>query len=342
LRMRVALIDVDGKLPNLALMKLSTYHKARGDEVILYTDAEKYIAEQANTGYDMFQGNIDKSYGAVLFSVWKRSRDLAAKLKRLGVELGGTGVSLKKTLPAEIEALKPDYSLYGIDYGIGFCSRGCIRNCDFCVVRKKEGTIRHVCLPSELVNPLSRVVMLLDNNFFADPMWREKCEDILAHDLTVNWNQGLDIRILTDEMAQYLARIPHKNQIHFAWDNVKDEQVFLRGLYTLLGNAVAGRNVMVYLITNYDSTIEEDLYRINVISSFGAAPYVMVYDKEKAPREIRHLQRWCNWVQFRKSHSFAEYLALDGKTENWEGHDNADHDPVGQADQQEEQPKNLV
>lgn len=295
--MRIGLIHIDGKLPNLALMKLSAWHKAQGHEV------ELLKPDDVLKGQSLF-GARDKLYGATVFT---DSRPIANNLARIGVEVGGTGWDLVKRLPPEVEAVKPDYELYGINYGFGFTSTGCIRTCEFCVVPIKEGGIKEVAWPSELINPLSNELILLDNNYLASPLWREKSQQIIDHGYKVDFTQGLDIRLLGKEQADYLAAMKHRKRIHFAFDHLGIERDVRTGIELLLSKGIHHDRLSFYILVNFNSTIEQDLKRIAILDEYGVNSFVMVYDKQHAPQKIKHLARWCNKYQTKKSCTFAEY-----------------------------------
>lgn len=296
--LRIGLIQIDGKLPNLALMKLSAWHKAQGHETELLTPSDVL------RGQSLFSSR-DKLYGATVF---RESRDISERLAEIGVEVGGTGWNLEKRLPDEIENMKPDYELYGINYGFGFNSRGCIRQCSFCVVPIKEGKIRHVAMPNEVANPKSKVITLLDNNFLADSLWCEKCQDIIEHDYRVDFCQGLDIRILTAEQTDYLRKIKLQDSIRFAFDNIKLAPIIREKSKMLIEYGFKDfRKKMLYILVNYNSTLEQDLERIGIAETCDFNPFVMVYDKAHAPQVIKDLAVWCNRPWLRKSCTFKEY-----------------------------------
>lgn len=298
MHINIGLIDVDSKMPNLALMKLSAWHKQRGDTVSLLTPA------------DVLQGTPlwdkpDKLYAAIVF---RENRRIGVELARMGVSVGGTGWWLTKELPEEIEHSKPDYELYNIDYGIGFTSRGCIRNCQFCVVPKKEGSVRHVCMPYDLENPKSKKLTLLDNNFLADALWREKCQEIIDRGYVVDFCQGLDIRLLTAEQAAYLRNIKWQDSIRFAFDDIRMTPIIKEKSRLLIAAGFTNfRKKMLYILTNYNSTIEEDLERIRIAEECDFNPFVMTYDKKHAPQVIKDLAVWCNRPWLRKSCTFEQY-----------------------------------
>jgi hypothetical protein len=238
--MKILLIDFDGKLPNLAICKLSTFCKYQGHDVYLNTC-----------------DNPDKVYISTLFT-WNRQK--VEKLLQVypNADIGGTGWDLHKELPAEIETCKPDYDLYKVsdilsriqggiatkasklkkaetivNAGIGFTSRGCVRNCGFCFVPKKEGTFRQVADVAGILNPRSNVLVLLDNNFTADPDCIEKLREIRDRKLIVDITQGIDVRLVTPEIAQALSEVKHLRSIHYAWDLMAFEQQVKEGIKIL-------------------------------------------------------------------------------------------------------------
>lgn len=290
--MKVLLIDIDSKIPNLALMKLSAWHKAQRDQVYL-----KYCEKP------------DKVYAASVFTKSKLQREQVATVYPDAIT-GGTGYDLTTELPEEVEAMKPDYDLYGIDYGIGFTSRGCIRKCPFCVVPEKEGRIRSVGVVADIVSPKSRKITLLDNNFFAQPLWRERILVIKTLHLKVDFNQGLDIRLLDNEQAQALVEI-NPPYIRFAFDDMRLVHVVREGIETLrdAGWPINRGRIGFYVLVGYNSTHEEDLYRLDFLHSRNINTHVQVY--EGAPPLTRHLARWGNKPQIWSQVPFSEYHNAD-------------------------------
>lgn len=289
----IRLIDVDSKIPNLALMKLSAWHKGQRDEV----------------GFDI--ARPDRVYAS---SVFTRSRFLRRMLERIypqGV-FGGTGWSLDNQLPDEVEAMRPDYDLYGIDYAMGFTSRGCIRRCSYCVVPQKEGEIRPVAEIAQFLNPRSHRVVLLDNNFLASPAWRERIAEIKRLGLKVDFNQGLDIRLLDDEAAHALVDI-NPPYLRFSWDDIGLEAVVRRGIEILrkAGYPIRRQRLGFYVLVGFDSNHEEDLYRCNMLHGLNINTHVQVY--EGANKLTRHLTRWGSRPQIWRQASFAEYREAMGE-----------------------------
>jgi hypothetical protein len=282
-------------------MKLSAWHKSQGDTVL-----------PLNSGQA-----ADQRYASVVFS-WNRHK--AAAMVAQGAVVGGSGVDLKNTLPDAVEAMRPDYSLYGIDYGVGYLMRGCIWTCDFCVVPQKEGKPREVATIDHLLNPSGRArpfVVLLDNEFF----WREKWAIARLEEFTargIDWcpSQGLDVRVLTEPLVAALAASPFWNvkrsrrQITFAFDDIKTESRYRRGVEMLLAK-MAAWHLQSFVLVGHNSTIEQDLQRIAIIRDYGIDPFVMVfrdYNTGKMARDpqLRNLARWVNRRLY-KTCAFAEY-----------------------------------
>ena len=292
--MRIGLVDVDGhNFPNLCLMKLSAYHKEKGDEVEFAIPLLPY----------------DRIYMARVFNDIYTHDDLTA-YQCDEIIKGGTGYGLKKTLPNEIEQMFPDYSLYGItDTAYGFLTRGCPRHCPFCIVGDKEGLVsRKVANLSQFWNG-QKNIKLLDPNILASADHIDLLEQLADSKALVDFTQGLDARMLTDENIDVLKRIRIK-RIHFAWDNPKDKTVpkALEMFSEKYGLNPKAHNVVVYLLTNYWSTHQQDLERVQWLREHFFVPYVMIYNKPSAPRETRLLQRWVNnKIVFNKVKTFDEF-----------------------------------
>lgn len=292
--MKIGLVDVDGhNFPNLCLMKLSAWHKAKGDEVEFAIPLMQY----------------DRIYMARVFDDIYTHDDLTA-YQCDEIIKGGTGYGLKKTLPNEIEQMFPDYSLYGItDTAYGFLTRGCPRHCPFCIVGDKEGLVsRKVANLSQFWNG-QKNIKLLDPNILASADHMDLLEQLADSKALVDFTQGLDARMLTDENIDVLKRIRIK-RIHFAWDNPKDKTVpkALEMFSEKYGLNPKAHNVVVYLLTNYWSTHQQDLERVQWLREHFFVPYVMIYNKPSAPRETRLLQRWVNnKIVFNKVKTFDEF-----------------------------------
>lgn len=295
--MKIGLIDVDGhNYPNLALMKLSAWHKAQGDEVEWWWGFSEY----------------DRVYMSKVFDE-TYTPDIPEPLNAKEVVKGGTGYGLDNNLPDEIEHIYPDYSLYPEltkDTAYGFLTRGCPRHCSFCIVGDKEGLrSRKVADLSEWWNGQKNIV-LMDANILACPQHMELLQQLIDSKAWVDINQGMDCRLLRKQNIEAINRLKLR-EIHFAWDYMRESKAVLRGLELYASLATRkphGRYATVYCLTNYDTTMEENLYRIYTLRDMGYDPYVMIYDKPHAPREARLLQRWCNnRLIFRAEPDFNKY-----------------------------------
>lgn len=283
--MKIGLIDVDSKIPNLTLMKISAWHKTQGDEVKFY---------------DPLLDKPDRVYASKIFDFTPDFQYWPA----CEVIKGGSGYDLKTALPKEMEDVYPDYDLYDCDYAIGFTTRGCIRKCPFCIVPKKEGPIRVVGDIYGFWRGQKRI-MLLDNNLTALPDHMEKiCKQLIKEKVLVDFNQGLDIRLITDDMARLLAKVRLWKQIHFAFDDVQLEKSVREGIAILTKYMPASR-LMFYVLIGFNSTPEEDLYRVEVLRGLGVDPFVMPYDKSDPYQ--RHFARWCNHKAIFKTVKWEDY-----------------------------------
>lgn len=291
--MKIGLIDVDGHhFPNLALMKLSAWHKAQGDTVEWYSPF-------VGTWYD-------RVYCSKVFS---DTPDITQYINAYEVIKGGTGYALHgaggetynhkddKPLPDEVEHMYPDYGLYNINNtAIGFLTRGCPRGCDFCIVGKKEGRCsRKVADLSEFWHGQKNIV-LNDPNILACREWEDLLGQLADSKAMVDFNQGLDARVLTEAKCHALDAVRTK-EIHFAWDRYEEKERVLPKLQMfaeICKTKWHGHNAIVYVLVNHTSTIEQDLERIYTLRELGYWAYVMIYDKRNADRRYKDLQRWCN------------------------------------------------
>jgi hypothetical protein len=285
--MRIALIQVDGTKPNLALMKLSAWHRARGDGV----DTSPVPCVR-----------YDRAYEAKVFDF---SPDYPYRIHADEIVRGGTGYDLTAELPPEVEAIYPDYDSFGVDYAIGYTTRGCVRKCPFCVVPQKEGLIHRVADLSGFWHGQQNV-MLLDNNLTSSPKdFDQTCLQLIEAKVRVDFNQGLDLRLITVEQAKLLSRVRRWKQVHFAWDGVSEEAEVRRGLENLKTGGFPMWAAMVYVLIGYDSTPEEDLYRVEVLRGLKVDPFVMPFVKSDPYQ--RRFARWCNMKAVFKTVRWKEY-----------------------------------
>lgn len=291
--MRIGLIDVDGHhFPNLALMRISAYHKARGDEVEWWwTDFFHYdIVYMSKVFSDAYSPDVPEPMNAD--KVIKGGTGYAIHLEN-GVEVFDK--ERHKNLPPEIEKMFPDYSIYPqFDFAVSMTSRGCPRNCSFCHVVNKEGRASiKVANVSDFWNG-QKEIKVLDPNVTACREKRDLMRQYRETGAIIDFTQGIDIRLVNDEDIDDLNGMKLKN-VHFAWDNPKDRLEEKFQLYAQNAkHKPHGFFGAVYVLTNYNSSMDENLHRIYTLRDLGHAPFVMVYNKPSASREIKDLQRWCN------------------------------------------------
>lgn len=307
--MKIGLIDVDGhNYPNLPLMKISAWHKSKGDHVEWY--------------HPMFSGHMDIVYMSKVFSF---TPDYEYFIDADKIVKGGSGYCISlvdgkevfdkskdKDLPYEVEHIYPDYSLYPEqtkDTAYGFLTRGCPRGCGFCHVKVKEGLCSHkVADLSEFWRGQKHIV-LCDPNILACKDHMELLQQLIDSKAKVEFNQGIDIRLVNDRNMELLKQI-RLDGIHFAFDRWQDKDIIepkLRQFAEKTGYTKDKGRVMVYILCNYDTTLEQDLYRIQLCRELKFSPYPMIYDKEHCDPIYKKLQRWCNNFIFWKVKSFEEY-----------------------------------
>ena len=307
--MRIGLVDVDynGRFPNIPLMKISAYHKSLGDSVEWYAP---------------FDDRYDIVYVSKVFSF---SKDYDYIINADKVIKGGTGYAISLvdgkevydrgkdiSLPIEIETQYPDYSLYPTltqDTAFGFLTRGCPRGCDFCHVASKEGLASRKIADLNQFWDGQKNIVLCDPNILACKDWRNLLQQLIDSKAMVDFNQGLDIRLMTPEKAEMLSKIRIK-EIHFAWDKYQDKNKILPKLklFAEYSNKPHSHNAIVYTLVNFDTTFEQDLERIYTLRELGYWAYVMIYDKEHCEQKYKDLQRWVNnRFIFAKCEKFEDY-----------------------------------
>ena len=275
--MRVLLVDIDSKIPNLALMKLSAWHKSQGDEVGFCIE------------------NPDKVYiSCILTKNAGQARGVARFYPDAEIDIGGSGVDLKKGLPEEIEEMKPDYDLYPSTYSQGFTTRGCIRKCSFCVVPKKEGTLYEWQHPVFFHDDRFDTCMLMDNNLFgASRDWVTSVLTWFSDHNVKMLDHGFDARLLTEEYAGMLKDIKHPKGIRFAWDHRNDEPAVINAIQLLKDAGFTQMHkISFYVLSGYNSGFEDALYRCNRLKEMGVSAFVMPYHKRD--KRINRLANWAN------------------------------------------------
>lgn len=283
--MKIGLIDVDGhNFPNLPLMKISAYHKSRGDSVEWYNQLFHSMGEP-----------FDRVYMSKVFPF---TPDYEYFINAIEIKRGGTGYYYPdggEPLQEEIEHAYPDYELYNItNTAYGFLTRGCPRNCEFCIVGEKEGTKSQKVADLKEFWRGQKEIKLLDPNLLAAKGHNDLLEQLAACGAWIDFTQGLDARLLTKTNIELLLKIRLK-MVHFAWDNIADEKKVVPKLKLFKEKTgIDKRRASVYVLTNFNSTFEEDLHRVYTIRALGMAPYVMIYEKQTAPQNVRDLQSWVN------------------------------------------------
>lgn len=277
--MKIGLIQVDGKMPNLALMKLAQWHKTKGDSVEVI---------------DLSDFEFDRIYGSKIF-------------------MGGSGYDLKSELPEDIECQVPDYETFKIDYSIGFTSRGCIRDCGFCIVKEKEGSFKDV----DMAWIKHSKVILMDNNFLASRNWKKKLQYFIDNKIKVNFNQGLDIRLIDEEKAEMLSKVSFYDRnfkarmIYFAFDHPTLEKVIIEKI-KILKRFIKPRQIMIYILVGYNSNFEEDMKRFQICLDLGVDPYIQVFNNIKKDKRIKDFSRWVN-KRIYKIDKFENYKSKEYK-----------------------------
>lgn len=283
---RCQLIDVDSKIPNLALMKISTWKKSLGYEV----------------GFNV--ENPDEIYASIVFDKNRHKTDgIELLYPNAVVERGGGGYDLHKSLPEEVDKLMPDYSLYPeCDYDLGFTTRGCVRNCYFCVVPKKEGKFRIVQHPREFHNPDHKKVMLLDNNILADKQWFMDITDwFIENNLKVSFNQGLDVRLMDKEITDRLRNLKMFEPWRIAFDTIGVKDAVVRGINLMKESGINVRSkLMCYVYVHDDTQFDNALERCKILRENGVLAYIQLNRDHQFGGLVKTLRRWTQPALFFK------------------------------------------
>ncbi len=292
---RALLLQLDGgNFPNLALMRLSAHFKGMGSEVS-FRRAYSQASVEPHFG--------DRFDGVFASTIFERTSPLIARLQHNFPQcmIGGTGSGSDVTLEQiGVTTGEYDYSLYPqYQHSIGFSQRGCRLKCSFCVVPKKEGKVREADSIAQIWrgDPWPKNIVLLDNDFFGQPRWRERIREIQDGNFRVSFNQGINARLINQEAAEAIASVRYSDDdftrrtIYTAWDNRDDEEKLFRGLNYLVGAGVKPDHIMVYMLIGYwpGETHEDRDYRRKRLHDFGCRPYPMAYYPTE---ELRGFQRW--------------------------------------------------
>ena len=284
--MKVGLIDIDSKIPNLALMKISAYYKQQGNDV--------------EFAYPINAHSFDEIYASKVFT-WSNIYALPEK-----TILGGSGFDISVLLTQEIEGMCPDYSLYGIDYSMGFLTRGCIRKCNFCIVPEKEGYIKSAADIEEFLRHDKAV--LLDNNILASEHGLKQIEKIASMRIKIDFNQGLDARLIDDNTAKLLSKVKWLKPIRLACDNQTMKKPVERAINLLRKHGATPKTYFCYMLVNGD--IEEAHERAMFLRGIGVDPFAQPYrppDGAEPTRVQKDFARWVNHKAIFKSVEWENY-----------------------------------
>lgn len=306
---KALLFQLDGKIPNLALMRIAAHHRDLGDDVELRIVGNEGALERK---FWDERDRCDQVYASAIFT---RSQRLAKRLKEIWPKaiIGGSGVDAPPLIvthlsQAGIETRDADYSIYPrYQHSIGFTQRGCRMNkktCGWCSVPDREDKAR----AEDSINaiwrgdPWPKHLLLLDNDTFGNPNWRAEIAAIRDGGFKVCWTQGINARLLTDEACEAIASVEYrddsftKRQFYTAWDNTGTERPLFKGLESLVKYGMNPDHIIVYLLIGYDGsqggtaqTTEDWLYRHKLLREFGCRPYPMPWVRN---RETVGFQRW--------------------------------------------------
>lgn len=331
----IGVIDADligrkrHRFPNLACMKLSGFYKSKGCNVILKTD---YINLD----------NFDKVYISKVFLETEIPEEV---LKLHNVEYGGTGFFYDKApqLPAEVEHHMPDYNLYDkwinkqvdngrkrkefeyyLDYSIGFTTRGCVRQCEFCVNKNYKKVYPHSPI-GEFLDQNRKYICLLDDNILAYPKWKEIILELQQTNKYFQYKQGMDMRLMAEEKAEVLSKSKYRGDYIFAFDNIEDRDIIEKRL--MLWKQYNKKTTKLYVFCGFDredkwdkqfwdNDIADTFERIKVLMQYGCLPYIMRFNRyEESPHRGTYinLARWCNQPNFYKKKSYREFCIANGE-----------------------------
>lgn len=315
--MKVRLLQLDGKIPNIALMRLAQHHRERGDSVELWRTPT--VDSVTRSMFD-----VDEQPMVYASLIFEKTRPVAYAVQRTypNAVIGGTGWNFTTTLEERGVGIEQDYSIYPKwKQSIGFTQRGCRLKCGFCVVPKKEGKVKAEQTINQLWrgDPWPKELILLDNDFFGQPEWRERIKEIRDGGFKVSFNQGINARMLNDEAAEAIASVDYRDdqmktkRIYTAWDSMKDEGTLFRGLNALVRYGVKPDSIMVYMLIGYGGDVNDEdwLYRQSRLREFGARPYPMPFVRNSLTVGF---QRWCIGA-YDKRFTWSEWKAANCRPE---------------------------
>ena len=305
--MNIGLIDVDGKtngdpFPNYALMKISAYYKSNGNNVEWY---DQLKMEEVNAiPYDI----------VYMSKIFNFSLDYQFNIKARQIVKGGTGYDISSKLPDEIENCKPDYSIYpNCDYAIGFLTRGCINKCSFCVVPKKEGNIRPYLTWQEIKRPDSKKIVFMDNTVLASEYAIEQMRSMIGKDIEIDFNQGMDVMLMTDEIAEIISKLKWIGQIRFSCDKEYQMPHIKKAVKMLSKYRVKPYKIFVYVL---GTTIESTQYRVEFLRKLKVVPFVQpLRDIHKNIEPDKEISVYANYVN--KKSEFKSCKWEDYKYNKW-------------------------
>lgn len=314
--MNIRLTQLDGKLPNLALMKLAHWHKSKGDSIFFKKSIMK----------DMFEPEYDVIYASAIFTDTSKKIDLF-KQQFPSAIIGGTGYDMNVKVEhligcGDYDYENYDYSIYPeFKHSIGFTQRGCRLRCSFCVVPKKEGKMTVVNSIYDIWREgTEKKIHLLDNDFFGQELWKERSREIIDGGFKVCFSQGINVRLIHEEGAERLSQMKYmddgftKKRIYTAWDNRKDESIFTKGINIMLNAGIKPGHIMVYMLCGYwqRETFDDVYYRFQKMVDMGLMPYPMIYGQSKNYKELKKFQQWV----VRRYYQFIKWEQYKNETES--------------------------
>lgn len=305
---RVCLIDVDSSIPNLALMKISSFFKRNNWKVDLIQLNNSAYDHHKRKEFIFDAEEYDRVFISILFKI---NKDLVKIKNCKNVYRGGTGYDIQINIPEKIEHMFPDYNLYPEnEYSIGYLSRGCIRHCEFCLVAEKEGKLKLHSPLKEFYNPRLPKIMLLDNNFLALPNCISLLEELKNTGKCITFKQGLDFRLLTPEKAKLLASLNYDGEFIFAFDNPLDLPIIKEKL-KIWKPLVSDWQTKFYVLVGFKENLKADLMRVFFLRENKCLPYIMRHTdcyKSKYRPFYTDLASWCNQPGLFKNMPFDEFI----------------------------------